>query len=507
MKDEFTILYVDDEAANLNLFYNSFKKQYRIIRTREPLEALKICGSEPVDLILSDQRMPGMKGTELLSKLAREYPKMVRILMTGYADVNAAIDAINRGKVHRYVSKPWEKEELAEVLKQELQLYRLHVENERLLIEVEENARVLAEKNHLMEIANRQLKKVNRDLEKKNREYKKLYRDLQQQLEENKNLREAVEDQYSLQGIIGKSPQMQHVFQMIRDVSASDATVLILGESGTGKELVASAIHKNSSRNENPFIAINCAALPESLLESELFGHEKGAFTGAHQLKRGKFEQAQKGTIFLDEIGDISPAAQVRLLRILQEKNFQRVGGEKIIQADVRIISATNRDLQALVTEGKFREDLFYRLNVISIEIPPLHERVEDIPLLIYSFLNRYAAVAGKKIQGFTPEAMQILLDYHWPGNVRELQNVVERAVVLCKAKVITSELFPLELQQLRDSSNAPHKTLYEAEKELILKTLEVTHWNKHKAAEMLDITRSSLYSKIQKYDLKQPED
>ncbi|MFQ5708822.1 MAG: sigma 54-interacting transcriptional regulator [bacterium] len=505
MTPEHTILYVDDEEENLNLFYNSFKRQFRILRAKNATEALRLCQSERVDLIVADQRMPGTRGIDLLAQLAREQSNMVRILITGYADMSVAVEAINRGKVHRYVSKPWEREALQDILNQELRFYDLRNENVRLAAELQKKALALEEKNENLSISNQRISEAKRLLEEKSNEYERLYRQLQQKMEENRTLRQAVEQRFSLRDLVGQSAAMQSVFQFIRDVAPTEATILILGESGTGKELVARAIHSEGLRKDKPFVVVNCAALPENLLESELFGHEKGAFTGAIRRKRGRFEQAQGGTIFLDEIGDISPATQLRLLRVLQEKTFVRVGGEETLRADVRIISATNQDLHRAMAEGRFREDLYYRLNVISLTIAPLRDRPEDIPLLCQRFLVRHCAMTKKKIKGFSNEAMQRLMDYPWPGNVRELQNLVERTVILCKSDVITPDLFPPNFLGDTPAQSAP-KSLCQAEKELIHKTLLSTGWNKHQAAKLLDITRSSLYSKIQRYGLTPPD-
>lgn len=506
MTRKHTILYVDDEEENLNLFYNSFKKRYEILKAKSAQEALKLRHNKQIDLILADQRMPGMLGIELLAQLAEEQPDMVRILITGHADMSVAIDAINRGKVHKYISKPWERDEIQSILDQELQLYDLRMENARLTAELTEKAIALEEKNKALEVSNEKISETNQLLQAKSNEYERLYHELQQKVAENRRLRQEVEQKFSLRDLVGRSEAMQQVFQFIRDVAPTDATVLLLGQSGTGKELVARAIHAESERKGRPFVAVNCAALPESLLESELFGHEKGAFTGATRRKAGRFEQAKGGTIFLDEIGDVSPTTQLRLLRVLQEKSYERVGGEETLDADVRVISATNQDVEKGVAEGKFREDLFYRLNVISICIPPLRERLEDIPLLAQRFLVRFCAICKKKINGFSDEAMQVMMEHSWPGNVRELQNTIERSVVLCKRELITPDLFPPNLSRSDAMESSSTKPLWEMEKELIIKTLERTGWNKHRAAKELGITRSSLYSKIQRLGLTPPK-
>jgi len=501
MENKHTILYVDDEEENLNLFCNSFKRKYKIFLAKSAEKALHICRSKKIDLILADQRMPVMRGIDLLAQLAEEQPEMIRILITGYADMSVAVDAINRGKVSRYISKPWERKELQKVFESEFKLYDLKIENIRLTNELTVKAQALKEKNEELQVSNRKILESNQLLAQKSNEYKKLYQELEQKLEENRSLRKEVAYQYSLGDLVGRSAALQKVFQIIRDVAPTEATILILGESGTGKELAARAIHAESQRHAGPLIVVNCAALSENFLDSELFGHEKGAFTGAIRQKHGKFELAQRGTIFLDEIGDISPQTQLRLLRVLQEKTFERLGGEQTIQADVRIISATNRDLQQAVADNNFREDLYYRLNVLSITMPALRNRSEDIPLLCHHFLVRYCAITGKEIRGFTEEAMQLLMNYYWPGNIRELQNLVERSVILCKNDLITPAFFPPHILGAVSTAAAP-KDLRESEKKLILKTLASTGWNKHQAAKLLNITRSTLYSKIQKYSL-----
>jgi len=504
MADKFTILYVDDEEENLTLFYNTFKREYRILKAPNAHDALKLCQTENVDMILADQRMPGMEGTELLARMAANYPEIIRILITGFSDMDVAVDAINRGRIHRYVSKPWEPEMLKQALQDEFQILSLQRKNDQLNQKLKQKAELLSRQNEALFRAKDELLAANRQLEQKSEEYKRLYLELQQKLEENRNLKKVITNQFSLQDIIGKSQPMRSLFQFIRDVARFESTVLILGESGTGKELVARAIHNESPRKTKPFVTVNCAALPENLLESELFGHEKGAFTGAHKLRKGCFERAHGGTIFLDEIGDISPKTQLRLLRVLQERTIQRVGGEQNIPVDIRIITATNQNLEAKIREGKFREDLYFRLNVLSTVIPPLRERKEDISLLLDYFLKYFRALAGKNVSGFSPAALQLLMDYSWPGNVRELQNAVERCVVLCKGEEIQPELLPPQISSA--AKTPPRKiaaTLQDAEKELILTTLENNGWNKHLTAKILKISRSSLYSKIEKYGLK----
>ena len=306
----------------------------------------------------------------------------------------------------------------------------------------------------------------------------------------------------SLESIIGKSQKMQEVYDMISAVAQTDSTVLIYGETGTGKEMVAQLLHSKSRRWETPFIVVNCAALPETLIQSELFGHEKGAFTGAIRQKPGKFELAHTGTIFLDEVGELSPMTQLALLRVLQQRKFERVGGEKTLEIDVRVIAATNRNLEEAIAQKKFREDLYYRLSVIAIELPPLRERKEDIDLLSMDFLRRFSSKMGREINGFSKEALELMTQYDWPGNIRELENVVERAVIFCKGNTIVASDLPPKLQTRIGVINSRLVGLAAVEKELILRTLTNCGWNKHQAAKELGIDRGTLYSKIEKYGL-----
>ncbi|MFH1230313.1 MAG: sigma-54 dependent transcriptional regulator, partial [Planctomycetota bacterium] len=328
-------------------------------------------------------------------------------------------------------------------------------------------------------------------------------------VKENVALRKELAKKYQFEELVGKSPKIQQVFDLIRTVAKSNATVLIQGETGTGKELVAKAVHAESMRHTEPFISLNCAALPESLLESELFGHEKGSFTGAIAQKKGKFELAHGGSIFLDEIGDISPNIQVHLLRVLQEKEFSRVGGNEIIKVDVRIITSTNRDLKKRVEEGNFREDLYYRLNVIPINIPSLRERTEDIPLLAHYFLKKYNTENNKNIRDFFPTVMDFFMKYNWPGNVRELENAIEYSVVLVQGNLIQLEQLPPALKKFYSREIIPStgniRTLEEVEKQYIIKILEETNWNYTHTAKTLSISRSTLHHKIKEYNISRP--
>jgi two-component system response regulator HydG len=324
--------------------------------------------------------------------------------------------------------------------------------------------------------------------------------------EELRELRTRIEHTAEFSGIIGKDPQMQNIYRLIEDIAPTDATVLIQGESGTGKELVARAVHWQSPRRNKPFIVINCSAYPATLLESELFGHEKGAFTGAIRQKIGRFEQADGGTVFLDEIGEIAPSAQIKLLRVLQSQKFERVGGEETLNVDVRILAATNKDLLKEVTSGSFREDLFYRLNVIPIHLPPLRERRNDIPLLARYFLRRFSTEQDKEIKDFSSEAMRLLLDYAWPGNVRELENSIEHTAVLAKRSKVEISDLPSSIRDVASTlvPEAPG-TIVENEKKLLQDVLQECDWNKKKAALQLGISRSTLYEKIKKYHIRRP--
>jgi two-component system response regulator HydG len=320
--------------------------------------------------------------------------------------------------------------------------------------------------------------------------------------EELRRLAEQAQTDAGLGGLVGKDPKMQSIFHMIHEVAPTDATVLILGESGTGKELAAQAIHQLSHRRDSPFVVINCSAYPATLLESELFGHEKGAFTGATRQKPGRFEQAQGGTVFLDEVGDIPLAAQTKLLRVLQTHRFERLGGVKTLDLDVRILAATNKDLLAEVKTGSFREDLYYRLSVFPLEMPPLRQRRNDIIILARHFLRLFSQELGKDVRGFSQEALQLIVDYHWPGNVRELENVVERALVLAKGGQVEDWDLPASL---RGPSSMAGRTLDHHERELLVEALEQSSWNKKVAARNLGISRTTLYRKIKKHNLNEP--
>ena len=386
-----TILIIEDEAKmrrllELNLGDDGFKT----LSAGDAQTGLKLLAAEPVDLVLTDLKLPGMSGLELLQAAKQNNPALPVVVMTAFGSVETAVEAMKAG-ASDYVLKPFSLAEIRMVVHKELDVSRLR--------------------------------------------------------EENRSLREALGHKYSHPNIIAGSPKMQEVLATVERVAPTNSTVLLGGESGVGKDLIARAIHEKSRRAAGPFIKINSTAIPENLLESELFGYEKGAFTGAAASKPGKFELADKGTLFLDEIGDVPPAIQVKLLRVLQEREFERLGGTRTIKVDVRLIAATNRDLRAALEQGTFREDLYYRLNVVPIDIAPLRERREDIADLVNLFISRFAGDSGKAIAGITPQAMQMLVNYHWPGNVRELQNIVERAGALAKGSVLDTSDIHLDLR------------------------------------------------------------
>lgn len=441
------VLIIDDEAAIRESLKDWLMEDgYHVDLAESGEDAIAIARKKDWEVILLDLKMPGMDGIETLRRLKEEEidTQAEIIIMTAYATIETAVQAMKEGAFD-YLVKPFDPDEV------EMQIKRI-IEHKELILE-------------------------------------------------NVLLRQKLEERSEYDEVIGKSDVMQEIFEMISRVAPTDSTVLITGESGTGKELIAQAIHGNSQRCYMPFIAVSCGALPDSLLESELFGYEKGAFTGAEYTKRGRFEIADKGTLFLDEIGDISLKTQVDLLRVLQQKEFMRVGGEDLIKVDVRILAATNRDLKKAIEEKRFRDDLYYRLNVISLHIPPLRDRKEDIPLLVEAFMRRYCMELNKEPVKIVPSAMKLLMAYDWPGNVRELENVVERAIVIGKGAEIVSEDLPFSKQELK-AEDLP-RSLKSMEKIHIERILEETDWNITRAAHELEIDRQTLYNKIEKYRIK----
>jgi len=444
-KDKIRILIVDDEAVVRESLGNWFREEgYAVDVAGSGKETLQKLAESSYDIFLIDIKMPGMDGLHLQRRIREIAPDAAIIIMTAYASVETAVEAMKQG-AYDYIVKPFDPDHLEHIIRNAVERRQLVAENIR--------------------------------------------------------LRERLQETELFHEIIGQSPAIQRVLEQIRLVAMSDTTVLIRGESGTGKELVARAIHANSPRRYMPIVIVNCGALAEGVIESELFGHEKGAFTGAHYRRKGKFELADGGTLFLDEIGDISLKTQVDLLRVLEEKKIFRVGGNTPIPVDFRLIAATNKDLEAMVAEGKFREDLYYRINVFSITIPPLRERREDIPLLAEHFLKKFARSMNKPVHGISAAAMALLEQYDWPGNVRELQNAIERAVLVCRGREIQPEDLPLHVNEARGS--AVGRTLADVERQHIARILQETKWNISQAARLLGIDRVTLYNKIRKYQLK----
>lgn len=445
-----TLLIVDDDYAHRNMLKLMLENwHYRAFEVESGEDAVDFVKKQAVDLVLCDVRMTNMDGFATLLAIHEWNPAIPVVLMTAYSSVEKAVEAMKMG-AYSYVTKPLDFEVLKATLYNALEHTRLK--------------------------------------------------------EENSQLKQALGIAQTMP--LGKSALMRSLQEMIETVAPSEATVLITGESGTGKELVAKAIQANSLRKKQAFVTINCAALAENLLESELFGHEKGAFTGADKMREGRFVQADKGTLFLDEIGEMPLALQVKLLRVLQNGEIQRVGSDKVKIVDVRIIAATNRNLQKEVEAGRFREDLFYRLNVIALEVPALRVRKDDIPLLAQKFVENFARANRKSIKGFSPQAMDLLMRYDWPGNVRELENAMERAVILTVGEYVTERSLPLAIQQMSGNAAAvpsgilANKSLDDIEKEAISATLAETADNKSEAARRLGITRATLHSKLKKYNL-----
>ncbi len=447
MGKQVTILVVDDEQVHRYMLCSMFKEWgWKCVEADDGRTAVEAVQKFSYDAVLMDVRMARMDGMEAFGKIHATHPALPVIIMTAYSSVDAAVEAIKHG-AYDYLTKPLDFDRL------------------RLTLE--------------------------RAVDKK-------------QVEERKQ--EVGDGKYEAKSstILGNAPLMVELLEMISYVAPTEATVLITGESGTGKELVAAELHHTSDRKNKPFVKVNCAALAETLLESELFGHEKGAFTGADKQREGKFVQADGGTLFLDEIGETSQAMQVKMLRVLQEQELQRVGGEETVYTDARIIAATNRDLEQEVRDGNFREDLYYRLNVVTVTVPPLRNRRDDIPELVNHFVRKFAEKNRRQVTGVTPECMELLSSYPWPGNVRELENAIERGVILMRGEHLTEKSLPLPIQKQgeKNTKDGTHASSLQAqEKVLILKTLGETGGNKSEAARRLGITRKTLQNKLQKYD------
>jgi DNA-binding NtrC family response regulator len=443
-----TVLIVEDEAKMRRLLeLNLGEDGFTTLSAGDAESGLKLLHDHPVNLVVTDLKLPGMSGLEFLHAIKRQNAALPVVVMTAFGTVETAVEAMKAG-ASDYVLKPFSLNEMRMVIRKELDVHNLR--------------------------------------------------------EENRSLREALGKRYAHPNIVARSPKMQEVLATVDRVASTNSTVLLGGESGVGKDLIARAIHEKSRRAAGPFIKINSTAIPENLLESELFGYEKGAFTGASNSKPGKFELADKGTLFLDEIGDVPPVTQVKLLRVLQEREFERLGGTRTIKVDVRLIAATNRDLREALEQGTFREDLYYRLNVVPIDIAPLRQRKEDIPDLVNLFIARFADDSGKPVDGITPEAMQILVNYHWPGNVRELQNIIERACALAKGTVLKVEDIHLDVRPARATNGVGNflpegLTLEQWEDEMIRESLKRANGNKSQAARLLGLSRNALRYRLSK--------
>jgi two-component system response regulator AtoC len=453
--DKPRVLVVDDDRNTRDGLQRALRRNYNVLLAESGDRALEILSTEDVDILLSDVRMPGMDGVTLLQRARAGHPGLISILLTAYGNVEIAVEAMKAG-AYDFLMKP-------------------------------------VNLDHLDLLLQRAIR--SRDMEA-----------------ENTQLREQLDNKFGMENIVGNSAVMHELFDTIRQASPTQATVLVQGESGTGKELVAHAIHRLSTRSKGPFVAVHCAALSANLLESELFGHEKGAFTGAASQRKGRFEMADGGTLFLDEISEIDASVQVKLLRVLEERCFERVGGDRRVEVDIRLVAATNRDLKQLVAEGKFREDLFFRLDVVNVTLPPLRDRIDDVPMLCSHFISEFAEKNGKPVEGITPDAVNQLMAYRWPGNVRELRNTIEKMVVLSRSDRLTARDIPPNIKNearrdggvgvtSRGVAVAPESSLADAEKAMIYAAIKQQGGNRTKAAEALGISRRTLHRKLRQYE------
>ncbi|TFH15745.1 MAG: sigma-54-dependent Fis family transcriptional regulator [Lentisphaerales bacterium] len=451
-----TLLIVDDDRSTREGLENAMKRKYEIYAAESAERALEILADAPIDIVLSDIRMPGMDGLTLLHRILARTPQPACVLMTAYGSIDKAVEAIKQG-ASDYIAKPYSLDDLEMRIQKALRARTIEAEN--------------------------------------------------------RSLRSQLDDKYGLEAMVGSSEPMQSVFDLIRQIAPTQATVTVLGESGTGKELVARAIHGLSPRSKAPFVPVHCASLSQNLMESELFGHEKGAFTGASERRIGRFEIADGGTLFLDEVSEIDPATQTKLLRVLEERCFERVGGNKTIEVDIRLIVATNKNLKQLVEKGVFRDDLYFRLNVVSIELPPLRERRSDIPLLCNSFIHELSERNAKPVLSLSPEAAKLLEACAWPGNVRELRNIIEKMVVLAKGPRLTARDVPPEIRNVTENvkrnadstsgmAGVVPSSMEQVERMMIATALENHAGNRTKAALQLGISRRTLHRKLQQYRL-----
>ena len=475
----YPILVVDDEQDNLDAFRFNFRKTFDILTASGGAEALQILEEKEVAVVITDQRMPKMTGVELLREVRARQPEAVGIILTAFTDVDVLVEAINLGQVYRYITKPWDAKEVRGVLQYAIERFHLQRENKKLAAQLAEYTGYLNQQLH---------------------------------------------GEFDFGNIIGDSPALREVLSKVEQVAPTNSTVLLRGETGTGKELVAHAIHINSPREEKPFVRVNCAALAPGVLESELFGHEKGSFTGALARRPGRFELADGGTLFLDEVGDLPMEVQIKLLRTLQEREFERVGGAETIKVDVRLVSATNRNLEKMIEDGEFREDLYYRLHVFPINLPPLRERLEDLPVLAGHFVAKFARQMGTQPAPPSADAIQRLREYNWPGNVRELENIIERAMILAKGSalgaqhldfgrrgthtsasgVVTSASGPVAVIHTAPAEDGKSlaERLLDSERKEIIAAVEKSRGNIASASRMLGINRSTLYYRLRKHGL-----
>ena len=473
----YPILVVDDEQDNLDAFRFNFRKTFDILTATSGPEALGILAEKDVAVVVTDQRMPKMTGVELLREVRVRKPETVGIILTAFTDVDVLVEAINLGQVYRYITKPWDAKEVRGVMQYAIERFHLQRENKKLEAQLAEYTGYLNQQLH---------------------------------------------GEFDFGNIIGDSPALREVLSKVEQVAPTNSTVLLRGETGTGKELVAHAIHINSKREEKPFVRVNCASLAPGILESELFGHEKGSVTGAMERRRGRFELADGGTLFLDECGDLPMEVQIKLLRTLQERELERVGGNETIKVDVRVVSATNRNLEKMIEEGEFREDLYYRLNVFPINLPPLRDRPEDLQVLLGHFITKFARQMGVATSQPGPDAIQKLREYNWPGNVRELENIVERAMILARGTplnathldfgrraqqsgpvpTITTQAPSAPQAAPADEGKSLAERLLESERKEIVAAVEKSRGNIASAARTLGINRSTLYYRLRKHGL-----
>ena len=474
----YPILVVDDEQDNLDAFRFNFRKTFDILTASGGAEALQILEEKEVAVVVTDQRMPKMTGVELLREVRSRQPDAVGIILTAFTDVDVLVEAINLGQVYRYITKPWDAKEVRGVLQYAIERFHLQRDNKKLAAQLAEYTGYLNQQLH---------------------------------------------GEFDFGNIIGDSAALREVLSKVEQVAPTSSTVLLRGETGTGKELVAHAIHINSPREEKPFVRVNCAALAPGVLESELFGHEKGSFTGAVARRPGRFELADGGTLFLDECGDLPMEVQIKLLRTLQEREFERVGGAETIKVDVRVVSATNRNLEKMIEDGEFREDLYYRLNVFPINLPPLRDRLEDLPVLVQHFITKFARQMGASPSQASNDALAKLREYNWPGNVRELENIIERATILAKgqplgtphldfgrrahvptpaAASVSGPVPVIAAAPAAEDGKSLAERLLESERKEIVSAVEKSRGNIASAARTLGINRSTLYYRLRKHGL-----